>query len=88
MKKVPLDNAEFYSEFHKLVCELKDWFEDNDIFIGTSDPAGMTHHEIAVIAAWECFHKTSDVADLIDKSKKKMEHITNQYKAEMYHVKA
>lgn len=86
MKKIPMNNGDFYSKFHDLVCKLKDYFEENDILIGTSDPAGMTHHEIALIAAWECFHKNKDLAILIDKYKKDMEAITPQYSAEVYHV--
>lgn len=78
--RVPIENGLFYSEFHKLVCEIKDYFEDNDIAIGTDDPAGMTNHEIAIICAWECFHKNAELSDIILSCKKRMSELEPGYK--------
>jgi hypothetical protein len=88
MNNVPVNNKDFYEEFHKLVCKMQKYFEDNDINIGTDDPAGMSHHEIALIAAWECFHKNEKLSSMIDDTKKTMSEISNKYMPEVFHVKA
>lgn len=86
MKKVPINNTLFYQEFHRLVNTLINHFEENDINIGSNDPAGMSHHEIAMIAAWECFHKDEVTAKIIDQAKRQMESKTEDFKFQIYHL--
>ena len=86
MKQLPMGNNLFYAKFHSFVNELEEVFDREDINIGTSDPAGMSNHEIATIAAWECFHKTPEIAKMIDLVKKEMHEIDKRYAPNVFHL--